>query len=403
MTSLTRAVKKLLPPLKTGGVLGFGTASSADDNNIMKQACTAQLAQLCWTRKCYGKIRVSIAPQPLLRKLEPDNLVQLYRLKNGRYETKRARFERLLVNRVGKGAGALDSSGEFQETDRGRVGWGRVAKRHPFTKYGAECIQECLWIAKQRCDNQGIFLTGTVPSVTGVAQFTVAAWSSYVVNRVKQLVRDTFSPGATVVTVWESTASSRLHLHVALLSNDHENLIKVLLNWSDWWFAILRDLTRSTGVNLFERFVSTKNDKSLMSWCPCGPGVQADAQIVDKDIARYLSKYFSKGARKQSSSSFYHPSRWWSVDNATRKEARSERVRLSVGGLSVETIKAVFLRARDSVDKLAEKIFTFKHPLYAGWGGVVSFLEDGADFAPLAEFVRYLSQNSFEYSLESNV
>ena len=403
MTIVSREVKNLPPPLRSGGVSGCVSGVSDESHSALQAACTKQLAQLRWTRKCFGKIRVSIAPQPLLRRQEPDNLTQLYRLRNGRYETRQAKWERELENRAAGRRGALDSSGEFQETNRARAGWGKLAKRHIFTKYAADTIQEVLWIAKQKYDSQGIFLTGTVPAVSGIARFIVAEWSSWLVNRVKQRVRDTFSADFTVVSVWEHTKKGAPHLHLALLSNEHEMLLKTLACWQEWWFGILTDLTKQTGVNLFERFISVKNDKSLMSWCPCGPTVQADAQVVDKDIARYLSKYVSKSARKESSTSFYHPSRWWSVDNASRREAKAERLRLSVGGLSVEAIKAAFSCATAKIQALVEKIFSFEHPLCEGWGGIVSFLEDGADFAPLADFIRYLNQNNFEYSLESNV
>ena len=277
-------------------------------------------------RKCYGKISCSISPTPQFR----DRIPSRSQVGDGILVGSQARWiERSRQRALAKSQkrpGALDSSDEFQDTPKEIAGWGNVAKNHVFTKYGAEVVQEVLWIAKQKYDNQGVFLTGTVPLVTDIRSWVVMAYSGWIVNRLRQRLRDLFQSAYTVVHVWENTLKGKPHIHMAVISNDHGGLLSLVLNWHDYWFSILKDLTVETGVNLFERFTNGACKQSLMSWLPRGDATQADAQIIEKDVARYLSKYLSKAVRKESSASTYHPSRWWGVDNVTRREAKAERL-----------------------------------------------------------------------------
>ena len=237
--------------------------------------------------------------------------------------------------------------------------------------------------------------------LAGIASWCVMAYSGWILNRVKQRLRDVFSDAFTSVAVWENTKAGRPHLHLALMANDHEALLRVLCNWHDIWFGILRDLTRKTGVNLFERYVSASNDRSLMSWYPCGDATQADAQIIEQDISRYLSKYISKTARKQSSTAGYHPSRWWSVDNVTRREAKAERCRLSIGGVSIETLRIAYAESIKCIADYADTVYSFDNPIYPKYGGKIAFLHDGEDLAALSYFVRWLDSRGYEYSLKA--
>jgi hypothetical protein len=326
-----------------------------------------------------------------------------HRAKHAPLETKRDREERKLQEHLGKRAVALDYSAEFQDGARTLCGWGKLAARHAFTRYAAETIQEVLWVAKQKYDNQGVFLTGTVPAVTVQATRVMMEWSSWIMNRVKQLFRDHVNGEATVVSVWEMTQAGRPHVHIALISNKHESLLKTLVNWHDWWFGILRDLTVMTGVNLFSRSLYSSGEKSLMSWYPFSESTQADAQIISKDVSRYLSKYVSKGARSESTSTIYHPASWWGVDRETRREARRERVRLSIGGYPLELIQSAYARAKTMLRDCSDAIFAFANPYFQAYGGEVAFIPDGKELSLLAGFVDYLSQNGLEYCLTTNI
>ena len=183
----------------------------------------------------------------------------------------------------------------------------------------------------------------------------------------------------------------------------HESLLKTLVNWHDWWFGILRDLTVMTGVNLFSRSLYSSGEKSLMSWYPFSESTQADAQIISKDVSRYLSKYVSKGARSESTNTIYHPASWWGVDRETRREARRERVRLSIGGYPLELIQSAYARAKTMLRDCSDAIFAFANPYFQAYGGEVAFIPDGKELSLLAGFVDYLSQNGLEYCLTTNI
>jgi hypothetical protein len=140
-----------------------------------------------------------------------------------------------------------------------------------------------------------------------------------------------------------------------------------------------------------------------MSWFPLSDATQADAQCINQDISRYLSKYLSKEKRNDSTDSAYHPASWWGVDNATRREAKAERVRLQIGGISVETLRLAYDAGRVALSTWSDKVFTFTNPIFVGFGGQVGFCEPGSDLSALSYFVRWLDSHGFEYCLEQGV
>lgn len=361
----------------------------------------AVMANLRWSRKCHGKVCVSISPVVIRNK--PRSSVSLLRYANNviPMETVADRKQRKYAEHIGERPVALDSREKFQDDALQICGWGKLSPRRIFRRQAADTIQEVCWVASQKYDNQGIFCTGTLPSGAGVASFTVMSYSGWIVNRVKQLLRDSFCGAYTTVHVWENTKAGRPHFHMAVMSNDHEALLHMLVHWHDWWFGILRDLTRDTGVNLFERTVTTDGHVSLMSWYPLGEATVSDAQMVRQDIGRYLSKYVSKGVRSESSNSFYHPSRWWGVDNKTRKEAAQERIRLQIGGLPYDAIKICLNESRATLGAWCEKQFNFTNPIYSTYGGTVVFIESGNDLTCLAQFAKYLIESDIDFSLET--
>jgi hypothetical protein len=316
-------------------------------------------------------------------------------------ETREQRQQRKYREDIEGAPRALDSSCEFQREYKDATGYGALPPRHIFTRHAAETIQECLWIAKQKFDNQGIFCTGTVPLDSDLASWLVMCHSGYIFARIKQWIRREFAGDYTAVLTWENTKRGRPHCHMALLSNDHEALLRWMASWHDVWFGILRDLTCQTGVNLFARYTTSQQCKSLMSWLPVGEATQSDVQLITQDVSRYLSKYISKGERREQTNSVYHPSRWWSVDNKTRQEARAERCRLSVGGVPLDTLKVVFKQIRDYACGYAEKFYDFVNPVFLGYHGFVTFCQPGDDLTPLAMVARWLAGEGLEYSLVS--
>jgi hypothetical protein len=359
----------------------------------------SEIAKLILKRKVFGKLRVSISPVQDLkdrRRLLPVvwKDIQTEHLGKLAGEACQCNHCREKTQR-----GALDSRSKSQERSDGDCFEDILPPHHVFTRYGAEVIQESLWIAKHRYDNQGIFLTGTLPSESGVAKWLVCDKSGWILNRITQRFRDLFEQEYTCVFVWEMTKRGKPHCHVALLSNEHEALLRILWQWHELWFSVLRDLTRETGVNLFERSVLSDGERSLMSWYPLGPVCQADAQVVDKDIARYIAKYISKNERQQSSSHKLCPRRWWSVDSKTRQEAKQERLRVVIGGLSLDNLKFAAEALRVQADELKLKIFDFLNPVFKRFGGFVALSDNELDLSVLSAWTKWLTGQRISFSL----
>lgn len=332
--------------------------------------------RLSLTSYVHGEMKFSIYPEPQPKKrrqfqgvaragaMEPDWMTPEGVLER-RWSDKRVEEARLQRRAQ---PGSLDSSSEFQDRSKGISGWGELPRQKTFRAYGRQMIQEAGEIAWRKFQQSGIFLTGTIPGSGAVIAQTVAMYSGWLLNRVKQWFRDGFSQDYSVFAVWELQKRGMLHIHLCVCSMEKPVLNTFLKEWKQRWNSLLLELSALSNCDVFRK-------NSSWTWQCSLDQTQQDAQWLSKNPSRYLSKYLSKGSRLAGTQSEFHPSRWWSVDRKTAAEARAARMRAILAGASVSELLAVVKTWFEAAQGTAERVFEFKHPEVPDCGGIVAFFD----------------------------
>lgn len=347
---------------------------------------------LSFTRYAHGEIKLSIYPQPAPKRGKLNTLCEttVRDVMRQRYEP-----DKYWAVRRAPHARSLVQSLEFQEGAKEMSGYGGLPKRKTFRRYGRQVIKECGAVAWRKFGQSGIFLTGTVPGSGAVIAETVARYSGWLLNRVKQWFRDSFSEDYAVFAVWELQERGMLHIHCCVLSMEKDILSQFKREWKSRWNGLLLELTKATGVDLFR-----KNEH--WTWQDDLDKTRQDAQWLVQDPSRYLAKYLTKDKRKACSEYEFHPSAWWSVDRKTAALARKERLRVILGGLSLQDMTSFveewFQNFGEGFENVFSKVYHFTNPTWQGCGGVVMFTEPETSLA-VAAFYRA----SVEYFLGSEL
>jgi hypothetical protein len=327
---------------------------------------------LSFTRYAHGEMKFSIYPPPppagVALVSQPQELQGLER---GPWSEEYRQQTKYVENmRVRKRS--LVSCEKFQDDIREIPGYGSLPRRKIFRPQARRTIRECGEIAWRKFRQSGIFATGTVPGSGALIAYIVSCYSGWLLNRVKQWYRDKFTQEYSVFAVWELQERGMLHLHLCVCSLETEKLAELAAEWKDRWNRLLLELSDKTGIDLFR-----KNDK--WSWRDDLQATKQEAEALKKNPARYLSKYLSKGSRDECSASAFHPSRWWSVDRKTAQEARAERVRVVLGGVSLEALKGFverfFASFGDELSRFIPTINVFSNPQWGGCGGCCCFAQ----------------------------
>lgn len=138
---------------------------------------------------------------------------------------------------------------------------------------------------------QSCFLTMTLPGDTDEANEALASWSGWIVNRILQHIRDTL-PEADYFYKWEFQGRGALHLHLCVAAKEPYAIVPLVDQWKSLCWSLLKQVCEKSGWNLFAR--ERKGDVAFHEY-------QADAQIVEKSVSRYLAKYCSKPDKKVNS------------------------------------------------------------------------------------------------------
>lgn len=332
--------------------------------------------RLSLTSHCHGEMKFSIYPEPTPKKRRQHQGVSrcgaMAPRPTGIGNTRQgywtdARCEEARLQRKAQ-APNLDSSSEFQDRVKSISGWGELPPRKIFRRYGRTVINECGEIAWRKYGKRGCFLTGTIPGSGDAIAQTVAKYSGWLMNRVKQWFRDCFTAEYSVFAVWELQKRGMLHIHVCVTSTQTGILTKLLNTWHSRWNALLLELSNKTACDLFR-----KNES--VTWRDRLDKTQHDAQWLRQNPSRYLSKYLSKGSRKLATGAAYHPSRWWSVDRKTAAQARAERLRVLAGGVDLNTLTQTVSAWFEASKESFAKVFQFQNPKEPRCGGVVAFID----------------------------
>ena len=216
-----------------------------------------------------------------------------------------------------KAAGATLSIGSYskaEEKGSENAGFGVLAKGvRNFTSFARGVIRDCAVVLEEKYGLECWFITLTLPGSTRDALEACAAWSAYLMERVRQFLRDNGFPNE-VIAVWELQRRGALHMHLAVPRIQGESTCPVPFGLHHLWCSLLESISKKCGVDMFER---AKGGTWRYQWSV----VRTDIQKTQKSVARYLSKYISKGSVNYAKKMAFYPTRWWSASRTLSQMA----------------------------------------------------------------------------------
>lgn len=237
-----------------------------------------------------------------------------------------------------------------------RTGWGALPEKWKnFTnkakrtlRYGAAAME--LKLGKELCK----FATLTVPGSTPEATKVIAEHSGYIMNRIKQWIRDNFSHSdgsQYVIGVVELQKRGMLHWHFLIGLESFFYYEKLAKGIATLWYELLSQLSDKTGINLFEK--SNGHDWRLQ-W----EKIQHRAvrvEHVNKSVSNYLAKYMGKNPYKNVKEvqwkgvkyKVYSPSKWSTCSRDVNKLIAEYTIRYDVHPTYSSLIDEIFEFTKD--------------------------------------------------------
>ncbi len=215
-----------------------------------------------------------------------------------------------------------------------------------------------------------LFITLTHPGSTVDSMRALGEWSGYIVHRLKAWLQRR-NPSPLNFWCWEWQKRGALHLHMALWVPAADALLEIRAGIKSEWIRLLDELSDRSGVDLWGKADGT-------SWRQYKSVVRVEAARVKHSVARYLSKYLSKGGSPVSPGApRFFPSRWYGVSRALREAVR--RLTLSVKIDCISSRRDAYLRYQEileGVGSWAQRVFEHRCGLTSGLLGVL-FFESG--------------------------
>lgn len=221
------------------------------------------------------------------------------------------------------------SLGPNSQTERSSAGFGSLPTRP--TRFGLNAVRSLRAhsAALERVcpPSECLFITGTLPGSTEDAFKAIAAYSGYIVHRLKSWIGN-YAIQKYDFYVWEYQKRGALHLHYCCHIPDEAARGFIQNQFREWWCGILHRIGAFTNCDMFRKNaqVSHLNNHSI---------VRAEAQTVKKSVGRYLAKYLSKSINpKRGNARFFTPSRWWGSSRPLKQlaESMTEKIELICGG-----------------------------------------------------------------------
>jgi hypothetical protein len=253
--------------------------------------------------------------------------------------------------------GRLDINNELQENRRNPVPIGFDNPKRIFTKRARHKMLEAGEVVQDLCPSPDSLqyaanfraITLTLPGSTPEAYRALAAYSSWLVNRLLQGVRD-FKFKVHYFGVWELQKRGALHIHLGIGANPEDGTMEELEELGNKiikkWFKLLKEMSttkaisrggkkgRLPGIDMFE--LSPENSArngGIKSWRDRPDKWQSKNQAIEKNVAAYFSKYTSKNVdsgNKGKTFKHYCPSRWWFMGKAISDEIKARRIDYTV-------------------------------------------------------------------------
>lgn len=291
----------------------------------------------------------------------------------------------------------LDISSEFQRTAQTeKPGWGGIPKQSRFgtpqkrlmLRAGAVCDRE--YGARQ------VVLTGTLPGNTNDANFALACWSGYAMNRLQQwirrIVKNVWNFG-----VWEYQKRGALHFHLCVCYDSESEAEKLIGGFKDQWGKILGSIRDKSGIDIFDTGRG-------FSWREDSEELQADAQIVRRSCAAYFAKYATKGFNDAVDAQMetnklckFPPSRWVVVSRAISRAIVEQTFSFEVEGNRC-TIEEKFEEWLHEFEQSSCKSFAYQHKVIAGKTKVFYF--EDCEFIAITKQIKEMFRSKADEASE---
>ena len=247
------------------------------------------------------------------------------------------------------------------QTQRNPVGFGSLPDKP--TTFGLngkrKLIRQGAAMETEAPPHECLFLTGTLPGSTEDSFRAIAAWSGYIVHRLKSWI-GTYAPGKYDFYCWEYQRRGALHLHYCVWLPDSSARAMVLDKFRAWWIQILHRVGESCNTDMFRK-------NSGKTWLSDLSKVRAVAEVCRKSPARYLAKYLSKSAAPaRGPSRAFSPSRWWGTSRPLKAlcDSLTQTIEIIEGGFHrVRVLWEQIFHACDSSDSVT---YSYRHKVGSG-------------------------------------
>ena len=276
----------------------------------------------------------------------------------------------------------------YSQTQRSPAGFGSLPQNP--TTFGLngkrKLIRQGAAMESEAPPHECLFLTGTLPGSTEDSFRAIAAWSGYIVHRLKSWI-GTYAPGKYDFYCWEYQRRGALHLHYCVWIPDSSSRAMVLDKFHEWWVQILHRVGESCNTDMFRK-------NSSKTWLSNTSKVRAVAEICRKSPARYLAKYLSKSAApSRGPSRAFSPSRWWGTSRPLKAlcDRLTQTIEIIEGGFHrVRVLWEEITHVCTSSDSVT---YAYRHKVGAGHTLVsypnspdekICLLENLRSFSPMA-------------------
>lgn len=247
------------------------------------------------------------------------------------------------------------------QTKRSSAGYGDLPEKS--TAFGLNAKRSLLRqggaLEKVAPPEECLFLTGTLPGSTEDSFKAIAAWSGYIVHRLKSWIGN-HERQKLDFYVWEYQKRGALHLHYCVWIRDAERRRIILGGFRQWWIQILHTVGQSAGCDMFRKNASKTHLSDLSK-------VRAVAEICRKSPARYLAKYLSKSANAtRGNARFFTPSRWWGTSRPLKKLAESLTQVVDVIESGVNAVRRVWESVSHYCDTSESVTYSYRHKVGVG-------------------------------------
>ena len=247
------------------------------------------------------------------------------------------------------------------QSQRNPVGFGSLpAKPTTFGLNGKrKLIRQGAAMESEAPPEECLFLTGTLPGSTEDSFRAIAAWSAYIVHRLKSWIGN-YAPQKYDFYCWEYQRRGALHLHYCVWIPDNAFRAVVLDKFHEWWVQILHRVGEFSSTDMFRK-------NSGKTWLTDTSKVRAIAEVCRKSPARYLAKYLSKSAAPaRGPARSFSPSRWWGTSRPLKAlcDSLTQTIEIIEGGF--HRVRVLWEEIQHACTSSDSVTYSYRHKVGSG-------------------------------------